>query len=112
MVLQPGKFSRAGAPLWTRAVHLWDEDGQQLCSQQSSGEEESQQQGTVRQGGGLMLCCTLADPVLKIWVMFLATGLKRGADISKKLNHETSSVSLGTGQRGVGCSAVGEVHNK
>ena len=25
----------------------------------------------------------LADPVLKIWVTFLATGLKRGADISK-----------------------------
>ena len=33
------------------------------------------------------------DLVLKIWVMFLATGLKRGAAISKKLNHQTSSVS-------------------
>ena len=50
--------------------------------------------------------------MLKIWVMFLVTGLKRGADISKKLNHETSSVSLGTGQRGVGCFALGEVYNK
>ena len=49
--------------------------------------------------------------MLKIWVTFLATGLKRGASISKKLNHETSSVSLATGQRGVGFFALGEVHN-
>ena len=63
--------------------------------------------------GILMLTqITLADPVLKIWITFLATGQKRGADMSKKLNHQTSSVSLGTGQRGVGCFAVGEVHNK
>ena len=41
-----------------------------------------------------------------------ATGLKRGAAISKKLDHQTSSVSLGTGQRGIRFSAVGEVHNK
>ena len=31
--------------------------------------------------------------MLKIWVMFWATELKRGAAISKKLNHQTSSVS-------------------
>ena len=54
----------------------------------------------------------LADPVLKIWVTFLATGLKRGANISKKLNHKTSNVSLGTGQMGVECFALGEVHTK
>ena len=30
----------------------------------------------------------------------------------KKINHQTSSVSLGTGQKEVRCSAVGEVHNK
>ena len=36
------------------------------------------------------------DPVLKIWVTFLATGLKRRANISNKLNHETFRVSLGT----------------
>ena len=34
----------------------------------------------------------LANSVLKIWVTFWATGLKRGAAISKKLNHQTSSV--------------------
>ena len=37
----------------------------------------------------------------------MATGLKRGANISKKLSHETSSVSLGTGHRGIGCFALG-----
>ena len=44
---------------------------------------------------------------MKIWVTFWATGLKCGAAISKKLNHQTSSVSLGTGQKEVGGSAVG-----
>ena len=41
--------------------------------------------------------------MLKIWVMFLATGLKRGAVISKKLNLGT------TGQKGVRCSAVRKI---
>ena len=40
--------------------------------------------------------------MLKFWVIFLSTGLKRGAVISKKLN-------LGTGQKGVRCSAVRKV---
>ena len=36
---------------------------------------------------------SLAHSVLKIWVTFWATGLKRGAAIFKKLNYQTSSVS-------------------